>query len=324
MYHVDYDAMIVSQRYRGIISLNDREAYDIIVDGILNDDKIITVEKPHINIEKLIDYIHYDHPQLFTFRNYQLRFNRDEIIIEPVYLYSHEDYLSLRTNCINITRSIIKPFKTSSSYDKVMGVHNWFCTNFTYEEENEESHSIVGPLLRNKGVCEGFAELFKLLMDMLDVPCSIIMGDVDGEKHAWNCVMVNNKWYHIDVTFDISRTIHPFVAYDYCMITDDEITTDHSIDYKLDLCNSFELNYYVKNNLFLQNQSDLDSLIKRLTINSLPACIDFKLPQVPDKRKASENVMTRCKWALLKKIQWNHNYTVYENLPTMTFRIIVS
>ena len=57
-------------------------------------------------------------------------------------------------------------------------------------------------------VCAGYALAFKSLCDELDIPCVVVDGDAkstaQGEPggHMWNYVMVDGKWYAVDVTWN--------------------------------------------------------------------------------------------------------------------------
>ena len=68
-------------------------------------------------------------------------------------------------------------------------------------------YNIYGALINKITVCEGYARAFKAIMDDLEIPCLIACGtgiNSTGatESHAWNYVMINEKWYAIDVTWD--------------------------------------------------------------------------------------------------------------------------
>tara|TARA_R110000744_G_scaffold52570_1_gene112574 strand:- start:243 stop:1067 length:825 start_codon:yes stop_codon:yes gene_type:complete len=68
-----------------------------------------------------------------------------------------------------------------------------------------------------KGVCAGYANLFKWFMDNLDIECSIIVGYIRDERnkyvslaldfefsHGWNAVRINDKWILVDSTWGTS------------------------------------------------------------------------------------------------------------------------
>ena len=81
----------------------------------------------------------------------------------------------------------------------------------SYESEIKKKKDQIIPntsiMIEKKAVCEGYAKTFKYLLDELNIPCVIICGSVtddDGnvERHAWNAVYLEGKWYAIDTTWD--------------------------------------------------------------------------------------------------------------------------
>ena len=60
-----------------------------------------------------------------------------------------------------------------------------------------------------KGVCEDYSRLFKTLCYYAGIDCEVIKGrgrywddEVSGgTNHAWNAVMIGNKWHLLDVTW---------------------------------------------------------------------------------------------------------------------------
>ncbi len=69
-------------------------------------------------------------------------------------------------------------------------------------------------LVAKTAVCEGIAELFWLLCQSQGIPCRIIHGvGGDGneeELHAWNMVQLENRWYHLDVTWSLGDRLRPY------------------------------------------------------------------------------------------------------------------
>ena len=56
-----------------------------------------------------------------------------------------------------------------------------------------------GALNRRSAVGEGFAMAFKALLDEMGFDNRIILGYLDGMLHAWNIVLLDGHFYHIDV-----------------------------------------------------------------------------------------------------------------------------
>lgn len=108
-----------------------------------------------------------------------------------------------------------------SAYEKTKFFHDYLCKNNVYNEyvkngdvDNADlsAWSPVSAFTSDndpeKGpVCEGYAKAFKLLCDGAGIPCVIIPGDgisaTEGRAaHMWCAVMLDEKWYGVDVTWD--------------------------------------------------------------------------------------------------------------------------
>lgn len=90
--------------------------------------------------------------------------------------------------------------------------------------ENQTRFSYLQPLLQASGVCEGIAELFRLLTQPLGLETTIVIGVAgppgDQELHAWNMVQLTEgrqkRWYHLDATWDLGRS-----SWNYFLRSDD-------------------------------------------------------------------------------------------------------
>ena len=117
-----------------------------------------------------------------------------------------------RTNKI---LSDVESFKGLSDYEKIVKVNEYISNNASYDYEemnrpdreqiddyNEESHSILGFINSKEIVCDGYSETFHWLMNYLDVLTICQNGRVDGVEHQWNKIMLDGKWYNIDVCWN--------------------------------------------------------------------------------------------------------------------------
>jgi len=87
------------------------------------------------------------------------------------------------------------------------------------------SYQPYGPLIQGKGVCLGYAETFRLLMDMAGIECITVTGAafMSRENHAWNMVKLDGEWYCVDVTWDDTEGGN----YDYFNKTDQDYAGTH-------------------------------------------------------------------------------------------------
>lgn len=108
---------------------------------------------------------------------------------------------------------------TGTMLQKVKGIHDYLTHKLSYASDalaTETSTSIPNHLIRStytaftgdQVVCEGYAKAFKYLCDKYGIPCVMVAGvaknspSSPGEGHLWNRVLVDDKWYTVDVTWD--------------------------------------------------------------------------------------------------------------------------
>lgn len=114
-----------------------------------------------------------------------------------------------------------------SDIDKILAIHDYLVLNIAYDEDayrnpktNESAHYVEGALLNQLAVCSGYASTFQLLLLLEGIPCEY----VNTDTHAWNLVQVDEKWYHVDVTWDDPiPDKEGRVLYTHFMMTDSEI-----------------------------------------------------------------------------------------------------
>ena len=82
-----------------------------------------------------------------------------------------------------------------TDYDKVKAAHDYLVllNRYTYIEGGAFS-----ALYKERSSCTGYAYAFYAIMNKLNIPVTIEVGGY----HAWNRVMLDGKWYNIDVTWD--------------------------------------------------------------------------------------------------------------------------
>ena len=97
-------------------------------------------------------------------------------------------------------------------------IYNHICKNYHYQTErdnegNYPSYSYnIAVLLKNGGVCKGYALILVYLLGKVQVPVSYIVGNAgtsafNGESlHAWNLLETTTGVYHIDQTWDLNNT----------------------------------------------------------------------------------------------------------------------
>ena len=151
---------------------------------------------------------------------------------------------------------IVSSITEKNEYYKIVEAHNWIVDNLEYNlQDSQKNSSIYFALKDNKAVCEGYARLFKSLMDKMDIPCVFISGEginLDSgsrENHAWNYVFLKGDWYAVDTTWDDPIIIGGGVAskdskYKYFLKGSNEFSASHIEDGRL-ADNGMEFDYRV-------------------------------------------------------------------------------
>ena len=119
--------------------------------------------------------------------------------------------------------------------------------NFLKQEQRNYS-SIYGVLVNRKAFCIGISKTIKKFFDLLNLENRFIWGYVNSPTkgkiiHAWNMVKVENNFYHLDATFDITRNPYSLKGFEdqfrlpsvksteFCskhlLVSDDEILNSH-------------------------------------------------------------------------------------------------
>ncbi len=103
-----------------------------------------------------------------------------------------------------------------SKHEKVRAIYIWISHNIKYDLKSknkpliyqDESELIVDVLSTRQGVCQHYSELFHSMCEVNDIVSYVISGYVrlpNGSiadlSHAWNGVVIDSKYYFIDVTW---------------------------------------------------------------------------------------------------------------------------
>lgn len=118
-----------------------------------------------------------------------------------------------------LVSQLLPIFNTGTDYEKVRAVHDYLCRTISYSFDTvyngADERSGYDGLYHQTTVCTGYALLFQKFMDEMGIPCYI----GTGSSHAWNIVMLDDQWYHVDCTNDRQNGK---VVYNYFLIGSDK------------------------------------------------------------------------------------------------------
>lgn len=186
------------------------EAYDLIYKAFmdLEDEIKLSSKLESDEVFNIRDQVIGDHPEIF-YLDYEESKYWSNGVLEFKYIDSKENIIEKRkrieTKSNYIISKIIKP--EMSEFEKELAIHDFLVLNTRYDVENYErgniptaSYNVDGILLKGVGVCEGYAQTFKMLLEKVGIE-SIIVSE-PRINHAWNMVKIDGEYYHVDVTWD--------------------------------------------------------------------------------------------------------------------------
>lgn len=95
--------------------------------------------------------------------------------------------------------------KSLSTIDQIKVYHDYIINHSEYDSTRSDENIVkyksniaYGPLFEGKGLCGGYTDAMALFLEEMGLPNF----KVASENHVWNAVMLDNKWYHLDLTWD--------------------------------------------------------------------------------------------------------------------------
>ncbi|KFM98871.1 peptidase [Bacillus clarus] len=144
------------------------------------------------------------------------------------YRESKEQTQYVKTQAKAIVSSIVKP--GMDEHEKVKVIHDYVVKHVSYDT-SYQAYTAYEALANRSAVCQGYTLLTYQLFKEAGIQSHIVTGKGNGQAHAWNLVKIENKWYHLDTTFDDPVPDKAGrVTYSYFNMSDEQLSKDHEWD----------------------------------------------------------------------------------------------
>lgn len=202
-----------------------------LVKKIVDYNEIVSFKTNEKNINKIIDIIRYDYVVSFHVGDvyYTYDYETKLVTLKPQYLIKKDDYELLMSKILAKLTDIKKEISIlNNDLEKEMFIHDYLCENVKYHDDGNISHSIVGPLLYGRGVCEGISKTFHALCKVAKLESFVICGNAIDENnnytaHAWNAIKLNNVYTLVDITADLPLYKKSGIRYDYFNLSKEDV-----------------------------------------------------------------------------------------------------
>ena len=129
---------------------------------------------------------------------------KGEFDIKVNKIYSEENIVKINEVVDRVIKENIVDTMTTTQKLKI--IHDYIIDNTKYDtlkskninDMTYKSNPAIGVLLEGYGICSGYSDAMGIFLDKLGIDNYKISNDT----HIWNLVKVNNKWLHIDLTWD--------------------------------------------------------------------------------------------------------------------------
>lgn len=295
------------------------------VTQMINCESEITVFCSESEVTELINKLRNEHMILFHLGNVNYKYYpfQGKSVLYPEYLYKKVEYDRLVSLLSERVRGIkAQIMRKNSEIDKEFAIHDFLAKSIRYTDERKDSHSIVGPLLYGKGVCDGISKTAKVLFSECGIECHLVNGtginsqNGKPEPHAWNIVRINGNYYHLDITYDNSFSENG-IMYDFFNLSDAEILKDHRISepsrfYGIRCVR--ENDYFVMNGIYFLSIEQLIGYCKKM-LQAKQNKLYFRVaPSVSEQR--IKEAVTAC----LRELNCSMTYSISVNSVRNIFK----
>lgn len=162
-----------------------------------------------------------------------------EITLEISKVYTDQEISQINTVVKQTINNLITP--QMDTYTKILTIHDYIVNNTKYDTEKNntgtsqyESENAYGLFVNHLATCSGYADTMALFLDEFGVKNY----KVTSKSHVWNAVYYENKWVHLDLTWDdpVSNTGKDYLYHKYFLIDTSEMKkidgdiVDHTYD----------------------------------------------------------------------------------------------
>lgn len=235
-------------------------------------------------IKKVVYAFQFDNPEFFWISNlfnYSSGQNKTVVRLTSIFSSSEKENAAKKFSQ-KISEITAKASRQPNEYEKELFVHDYLIDNCTYKKDSSNNYKIYtayGCLVGKEAVCEGYSKAMQVLLCKLGIRCQTVTGSRDKEDHMWNVAKIDNKWYHVDVTWDCAGELQ---KYDYFNLSEELTKKSHTINnvvtassdfsqdkkynFELPKCSSMEKNYLEINSVKIENLNDdtRQKIIKKL------------------------------------------------------------
>ena len=150
-----------------------------------------------------------------------------EINVKLKKLYSNNEIKEINDEVDRIIKRNIS--NDMSDEKKIKAIHDYIINTTEYDKVRNDtgsseysSNTAYGTLIQHKAICSGYADAMELFLNKFNIKNYKIA----SKTHVWNAVYINNKWAHLDLTWDDPVSDRgPILDYKYFLVDNNGLLT---------------------------------------------------------------------------------------------------
>lgn len=151
--------------------------------------------------------------------------------------YTKNDIIKIDNEINNIINKL-NINNVPSINEKIRLFHDYIADTNVYDEDKANNISkynsdmAIGTLFQGHSTCSGYTDTMAIFLDKLGIENIKII----TKKHTWNAIKLDNKWYHLDLTWDdpITNNKTNIILHDYFLITTDQLLNKDKSEHNFD------------------------------------------------------------------------------------------
>lgn len=193
-----------------------------------------SLAKDQITLSNINNFVH----PFNGFKNIKTKTDSlGKVQIEVEKSYSETDIKLVKETLKQIEDEIFD--ESLSLKEQIKVIHDYIIDNSKYDSNRTDNGVIeyksdisYGPLIEGFAICGGYTDAMELFLEDLGVKSY----KISSESHVWNAVSLEDKWYHLDLTWDdpVTNTGEELIEDKFYLISTNDLLliepTQHNFD----------------------------------------------------------------------------------------------
>lgn len=125
------------------------------------------------------------------------------VTIKAFSTYSEKDIEKLNEKIMEIEKKLYN--KELSVKEQIKVYHDYIIDNTKYDSNRSDKNVIkyksdtaYGTLLEGYSLCGGYTDAMAIILTNM----GLVNYKISSDNHVWNAVLIDDEWYHLDLTWD--------------------------------------------------------------------------------------------------------------------------